>query len=364
MKKIAIVCDWLTNLGGAERVVYQLHQMFPEAPIYTSLYNPDKLPQFKKADVRTSFLQKIPGLRRKHQLALPLLPYAFEQFDLSEYDLVISSSFAFSKGVLTDVGTKHVCYCHNPTRYLWDESHEYLRRYRMPRVFKWLMQLFSEKLRIWDRVAAERPDFYLANSEFVRQRIQKYYQRQAKVLYPGVELPEPLKLERQDYYLACGRITAQKYFDLVVEAFNELKLPLKIVGEGPLLEQMKELNCSDKTEFLGFVSDQELMELYAGAKALVFPQAEDFGIVPIEAQAQGCPVIFYAKGGALETCLATNEAGIGFAEQSLAALKEAVLQFEQRKKIDHLKIKEHVDQFSSQRFAASLKEILFSFWGN
>jgi glycosyltransferase involved in cell wall biosynthesis len=220
------------------------------------------------------------------------------------------------------------------------------------------MQLFSEKLRIWDRVAAERPDFYLANSEFVRQRIRKYYQRQAKVLYPGVELPEPLKLERQDYYLACGRITAQKYFDLVVEAFNELKLPLKIVGEGPLLQQMQELNRSDKTEFLGFVSDQELMELYAGAKALVFPQAEDFGIVPIEAQAQGCPVLFYAKGGALETCLANNEAGIGFAEQSVEALKQAVLQFEQRQKIDHRQIREHVDQFSSERFSEDLMAYL------
>jgi len=354
--KIAIVCDWLTNLGGAERVVEQIHKTYLEAPIYTSVYNAEALPMFRHADVRTSWLQKLPFLNKRHQVLLPLMPMAFESFDLSEYDVVISSSFACAKGVITNPETVHICYCHNPTRYFWDESHEFLDRYQFPGLVKFLARPFLHKLRMWDRVAAERPDYYLANSSFVAKRIKKYYNREAKVLYPGIELPEMLNFERKDFYLMVGRITAHKYFDLVIKAFNKLKLPLKVVGTGSQLEQLQKLNTSDKTQFLGFVSENELQRLYASARAIIFPQCEDFGIVPIEAQAQGCPVIAYAAGGALET---VGSKGILFDEQSVEAISDALDRFN-NVDFDQAKIRKQAEYFEADNFRDELRKFVDS----
>lgn len=356
-KKVAIVCDWLTNLGGAERVVEQMHKAFPQAPIFTSLYRSEKLPAFKDADVRTSWLQKVPGAKRKHQLFLPLFPMVFEGFDLSEYDIILSSSFACAKGVITNTNQVHICYCHNPTRYFWDESHQFWDRYSMPRLAKWFGKFFLHDLRVWDRVAAERPDYYLANSSFVQKRLQKYYRKEAEVLHPGIELGEYEQLERGDFYLAVGRLTAQKHFDLVVESFNELKLPLKIVGMGPALDELKCLNKSEHTEFLGFVSDEELQNLYGTAKALVFPQAEDFGIVPIEAQAQGCPVIAYGYGGALETVYAGEDGGSFFTEQSVNCLVTAVQDFEKMES-DSVPIRKQALAFAADNFREGLRKFV------
>lgn len=366
------MADWLTNLGGAERVVEQMALALPNADIFTSVYDREALPQFeqfRRSKVRTSWLQKIPYLNKRHQLLLPFLPGAFENFDFSDYDLVLSSSFACAKGILTGPDTLHVCYCHNPTRYLWDESHEYLDRYPWPSFVKKLASWPLHRLRIWDRVAAERPDFYLANSKFVARRLQKYYQKESQVLYPGVVLPEFEHKDKEDvecsatrcgdYFLLVSRLTAQKHVDLVVEAFNELKLPLKIVGSGPARKQLEELNSSEFTDFLGFVSDDELDQLYRHAKALVFPQAEDFGLVPVEAQGRGCPVVAFAKGGALETVYAAEAGGELFAEQSVEALVAAVRNFKEREKlVNKVKVRKSVEKFAADKFRTDLRKIL------
>lgn len=360
--KIAIVCDWLTNLGGAERVVLDMHKAFPDAPIYTTLYNKKALPQFKNAKVITSWLQKIPGASSLHQLLLPLMPRVFESFDLSEYDIVLSSSFACSKGIITGTNTTHICYCHNPTRYYWDESHEFFKRYQWPRLLKELGKFWVHKLRKWDYIAAQRPDYYLANSNFVKNRIKKYYGRDSEVLYPGVSLNEaPQTRGLGEYYLAVGRMTAQKYFDLTVKAFNELQLPLKIVGKGNLLPELKKLNTSQNTEFLGFVSDQELIDLYRNAKALIYPQCEDFGITPLEAQSQGCPIIAYNAGGARETVLRKPNTGILFNDQTTNILVEAVKTFEKREETDYKDLSLHAQEFSSAIFREKLKAIISRF---
>ena len=359
MPKIAIIADWLTNQGGAEKVIYDLHQCFPNAPIYTSIYNPKKLAQFKQADIRTSFLNKFPFAKNKHQLYLALMPYAFESFDLSQYDIVISSSFACAKGVVTAPETTHICYCHNPMRYIWDESHQYVKEHNFNPILKFMAKPFLHKLRIWDRITADRVDHFIANSKFVAERIKKYYQRKATVIHPGIEFTQenPKILEKKEnFYLAAGRIKAFKRFDLIIKAFNESKLQLKIVGTGEDLERLKKLNTNPNTEFLGFISNNELTRLYQNAKAFIFPQAEDFGITPVEAQYFGCPVIAYAKGGALETII-NHKTGIFFKEQTVEDLNNTILELENTL-FDYQSISNHAANFSSDNFKKKIKDFI------
>lgn len=358
--RIAIVCDWLTDLGGAERVILAMHELYPDAPIYTSLYRPDNLPQFAKVDVRPSFLQKIPGAKKHHQRLIGFMPAAFESFDLSEFDIVISSSHSCAKGVVTKPETLHVSYCHSPPRYLWDNSHQYVREYPWPGILKrTIIPSMLHKLRLWDRAAADRVDRYIANSQFVGNRIAKYYRREAEVIYPPVEMDDFKTTEKEDYFLAVGRLIPYKRFDLIVEAFNELGLPLKIIGVGNQLKTLQK-KASSNIEFLGMVSEEELRHHYQHARGFLFPQIEDFGITPVEAMAHGCPVIAYAEGGALET-VKDKESGVFFHHQTVDALKHAVVQFEHAS-FDSQKIRAQAEKFHIDIFKATLDNFIQNEW--
>ncbi|MBU1018587.1 MAG: glycosyltransferase [Patescibacteria group bacterium] len=358
--KIAIVADWLTDSGGAEKVVLAIHRMFPDAPIFTSIYDEKKLPQFAEADVRTSFLQKWPKSKKKHQLYLKWMPMAFEQFDLSDYDIVISSSHSCAKGVITKPSTMHVSYCHTPMRYVWDDCHRYINDYPWPRIVKKIAPCFLHKIRLWDRLAADRVDYFISNSDYIGERIKKYYKRDSKTIYPIVETNDfYLSSEEEDFYLAVGRLIPYKKFDLIVDAFNHLGKPLKIVGRGPEMKRLKRM-AGKNIEFLDYVSDEDLRMLYSTCKAFVFPQIEDFGIAPVEAMASGRPVIAYAEGGALET-VKDGVSGVFFKTQSTEALIRAVQKFE-GKDFDPKKVASSVADFGRERFEKELMEFLKTKW--
>lgn len=323
--KIALVHDWLTNFGGAERVLESFHRVFPEAPIYTVFYDRGRMPEnFKYLDVRTSFLQKIPFARKKHQWFLQFMPLAVEQFNLSEYDLVLSSSSACAKGIVTRSDTCHICYCHTPMRYAWDFYHEYTRKKGlfMRAYIAWQIN----RIRQWDRTGADRVDYFLANSRYVARRIKKHYRRDSQVIYPPVDTDfyHPHGNKRS-FFLCGGRLVGYKRIDLAVQAFSQLKLPLWVAGDGEEYKNLKRI-ADSCVKFLGKVKDSELRSLYQQCRAFVFPGEEDFGIMPVEAQACGRPVIAFGRGGALETVV-EGQTGIFFQEQSVDSLVEAIKRF-------------------------------------
>ncbi len=360
--KIALVFDWMTNMGGAEKVNLKLHKMFPKAPIFTSIYNPQKMRGFEKADIRTSFLQKMPMAKEKHQLYLNLMPYAYELFDLGEYDLVISSSHSCAKGIITKPETLHVCYCHSPMRYAWDNWHEYIREYKMnPLIKKWAKKKIH-KIRMWDKISADRVDYFIANSKTTQTRIEKYYRRPSTVINPMIDINKyDISKKTKGYFLAVGRLIPYKKFDLIVETFNNLGLPLKVVGSGIMEDDLKK-KAKDNIQFLGFVPEDELGKLYSECEALIFPQLEDFGIIPLEAMASGRPVIAFNKGGATETVI-DKETGILFAKQDTLHLKAAIEKFiEDKKKFDPKKIREHAKLFDEEEFEKNLSKYLQKKW--
>lgn len=361
--KIAIVCDWLTNQGGAEQVILGLHQLFPNAPIYTSLYNPEKIKGFEKAEIHTSFLQKIPFAKSHHQFLLYLMPRAFESFDLSAYDIVISSSHSCAKGIIVSPGTLHVSYCHSPMRYAWENHQNYIREYAISGLVKKIAPFLIHKIRLWDRLSADRVDQFITNSAYISQRVQKFYRRDSQVIHPFINVENFSKTteKRQDFYLAVGRLTAYKKFDLIVDAFNELGLPLKIAGTGNMEKRLK-AKAKSNIEFLGFLPDSERNKLYHQAKALIFPQCEDFGIIPLEAMASGCPIIAYGKGGALETVV-DGVTGIFFPEQTSEALKAAIQKF-QATTFHTDKIISHTHQFDQSKFNQNFLQMLGTTWNN
>jgi glycosyltransferase involved in cell wall biosynthesis len=323
-KKIAIVHDWITNKGGAENVLMVLHEMFPNAPIFTSIFNEKKMSHFKDADIRTSFLQKFPFAKSRHQLFLSYFPRAFESFDLSEYDIVLSSSHSCAKGVITNLETMHVCYCYTPIRYAWDDSVKYINNSNFPSILKnWYIPKVVNKIRIWDKAAADRVDYYIAISELIRKRIKKYYRRESEVIYPPFDSSQfNISDKTENYFLAVGRLIQYKRFDLIIETFNKLGLPLKIAGSGPEYKKLKQL-AKNNIEFLGFAPESELRTLYSKCQALIFPQVEDFGIIPIETMASGRPVIAFNSGGAKETVIA-GKTGVLFNEQSVESLSDSI----------------------------------------
>ncbi len=358
--KIAIVCDWLTVFAGAERVVYELSRLFPKATIYTSLFDDKNCAAFKDRNVVESWLRYMPFARRFHRLYLPFMPLVFERIDLSEYDIVISSSHSASKGIITKPGTLHISYCHSPMRYVWDQSHSYQKNFRSFLPLKFLYSPILHRIRQWDRVAADRVDRYISNSKYISKRIKKYYKRDSTVIYPPVNLDffRPSK-NREDYYLAVGRLIPYKRFDLLVSVFNELKLPLIIVGDGPDSNELKKM-ANSNIKFLGKISDDELKNIYSSAKALIFPQVEDFGIVPLEAMASGTPVIAYSKGGAMES-VTEGVSGIFFHEQNEVELKKAIEKFE---KMDWNtdEIVKSVNKFSPARFRVEILHFMEKAW--
>ena len=356
--KIAIVADWLTSRGGAERVVLAMADLFPQADIFTSVYKSEIFPELAGRKVTTSFLQTMP-LGKKHQLWPTLRPLAMELLDLDNYDVVISSASAEAKGVLTKPETLHLCYCHTPTRYYWSHYHYYLQHPEfgvLNPVVQWLMPKLIHRLRLWDRVAADRVDSWVANSQTTQQRIKKYYEKTSLVIHPPVDTRRfEISDQIGDYYLVVGRQTAYKRTDLAIAAFNQLQLPLKVIGTGPALKKWM-LQSRKNIEFLGRVSDSEVAKYLSHAQALIMPQEEDAGIVPLEAMACGRPVIAYQSGGATETVI-EGRTGLFFADQSVEALVEAVQKF-QKLAWNSAIIRRHAEQFDIAKFQSKLKEVV------
>ena len=327
MTKIAIAHDWLTNMGGAEKVVINFKQIYEEAPIYTISYNEKNLDkELRNIDVRTSFIQKLPKGHKKHQMYLPFMPTAWEQFDFNDYDVVLSSSSSCAKGIITSPDTVHICYCHSPMRYAWEFYNEYMERENLGKLKKLLIKYIMNYIRIWDRTSADRVDYYIANSKNVAKRIYKHYGIEADVIHPPVKGSYfNISDIDEDYFLIVSRLVPYKRVDLAVEVFNELGLPLVVIGGGSQLEYLKSI-AKPNVKIMGRQSDEVIKEHYAKCRAFIFPGEEDFGITPLEAQASGRPVIAYGKGGALETVL-EGKTGIFFEEQSKESLKDAISKF-------------------------------------
>ena len=358
--KVALVHDYLNQYGGAERILEAFCELFPEAPIYTLFYD-EKLTygRFKGKDIHTSFIQKIPFSRKYHQMFPLLMPMAVESLDLSEYDLVLSDSASFAKGVITKPQTFHICYLHTPLRYAWDKSHQYLSEFPFPTVLKSLAPFFLTYLRVWDQHASIRPDVLLTNSRFVRSRIRKYYKQEADIIYPPVSFEffgsGATAVSSGDYFLIVGRLTPYKRFQLAITVCNKLGLPLKIVGGGPERRRLQK-SAARNIEFLGTVPDRVLRDIYANCRALIFPQEEDFGIVALEAMAAGKPVIAFRGGGAMESII-EGETGIFFDEPTESALERAIREFGALP-FDSRRIKDHAKKFDKEIFKKNIKEFI------
>lgn len=355
MTKIAIAHDWLTNMGGAEKVVINFKQIYEEAPIYTISYNEKNLDkELRNIDVRTSFIQKLPKGNKKHQMYLPFMPTAWEQFDFNDYDVVLSSSSSCAKGIITSPDTVHICYCHSPMRYAWEFYNEYMERENLGKLKKLLIKYIMNYIRIWDRVSADRVDYYIANSKNVAKRIYKHYGIEADVIHPPVKGSYfNISDIDEDYFLIVSRLVPYKRVDLAVEVFNELGLPLVVIGGGSQLEYLKSI-AKPNVKIMGRQSDEVIKEHYAKCRAFIFPGEEDFGITPLEAQASGRPVIAYGKGGALETVV-EDKTGLFFDEQTKESLKSAILKFEDMT-WNKNEIREHALTFDEEIFKKKIRK--------
>ena len=346
--KLAIVHDFLAQMGGAEQVVKIFREIFPEAPIYTSIYIPSAVcPSFQTADIRTSFMQRLPFIKKHARRYLALYPYAFELFDLSEYEVVLSSSSSFAKGVITLPHTCHICYCYTPMRFVWN-YHTYIEQEPFSRLTKLCLPYITHRLRRWDEITADRVDHYVAISGEVRRRIRKYYRRDATIIHPPVDVSKFTVSEKDGgYYLILSRLLPYKRIDIAIEAFNSLRLPLKIVGNGRDLERLQKL-AGPTIEFLGRLPDDETQRCLRECRALVFPGLEDFGLAPLEAMACGKPVIAYAAGGALET-VRDGVTGSFFYEQTADSLVGAIADFDAAQ-FDPWEIRRHAELFDVSVF--------------
>jgi len=358
--KIALVHDFLSQAGGAERVLKAFHEIWPEAPIFVLFHDKEKIKDFKEADVRESFIAKLPYGKTKYQWYLPWMPLATERHNLHDFDLVLSSTSAFAKGVLTRPQTLHISYCHTPTRYLWTDTHEYLEDLKYNRLVKSFLPPLIHRLRLWDKMSVDRVDHFIANSYNVKNRIQKYYRRDSEVIYPPVDVYKFKIADKVgDYFLAGGRLVPYKRFDLLVKVFNRLGYNLKIFGIGPELNKLKKI-ARPNIEFLGGVSDKEKAELMSRAKAFLHPQVEDLGITPLESMASGRPVIAYPVGGATETVI-HGETGVYFKNQTWEALLDTVLNFNYEN-WDSAKIRNFAEHFSIATFKDKIKKYTEDHW--
>jgi glycosyltransferase involved in cell wall biosynthesis len=357
---IAIAHDQLATAGGAggaEKFLVTLKSMFPEAPIYTTVYNSQRMPDyFKSWDIHTSFIQNLPYATTRYQLYLPLMPTAIEQLNFDGYDLVISGSHSVMKGIITGPDTLHICYCHSPLRYAWDFYHRYLAledvKYWQRPLIPWVMNY----IRLWDQVSANRVDAFIANSHHVRRRIQKYYRRESIVINPPVEIDRFTPQENHDdFYLIVGRLVPYKRHDLAIEAFNKNGRTLVIIGDGPERGRLEQ-KAKPNIKFLGRQSDAVITDHLQRCRGFIFPGEEDFGIAPVEAMACGKPVIAYQRGGALETVI-EGLTGTFFNIADSDALTAAVLRAEAIT-WNPEKIYMHTQQFSTQRFTQKLNLFL------
>ncbi|HOZ36569.1 MAG TPA: glycosyltransferase [bacterium] len=360
---IALVHDYLTQLGGAEKVLASLERVYANSPIFVLLYNKNKVGDlFPEHKIRSTWLEYLPLAHRNYQWYLTLMPWAASRHCLKKYDIIISSASSFAKNIRVPEDCVHICYCHTPTRFLWHDAGSYVEELNYPRLIKKIIPLFLPRLRHLDFLAAQKVDSFIANSRVVQERIKKYYQRDSMVIYPPVNT-DFFSISNQpgNYYLAGGRLVAYKKYDLAIRAFNKLGLPLKIFGVGPEQRRLQKM-ASKNIEFLGPVSDPVKKELYANCLAYINPQIEDFGITTIEAMAAGRPVIAFAGGGALETII-PGQTGEFFEEQNWESLAHRLLHFQPEKYQPSL-IKEHASQFSTARFEQQIKNHIASLTQN
>lgn len=348
-QRVALVHDYLVQDGGAERVFSAFQRIFPKAQPFVLIHNPKHTPpDFKGKHINTSFLNNWPLAKSKYQWYLPLLPLAAEQLDFSNYDLVISSSSSFAKGIIVPPHSTHICYAHTTTRFLWEDRIGYLADLPQPAIVRSILPFYLHSLRSWDRMAAERPDVLLTNSQTSRLRILRHYRRDSQVIYPPADIDQiPLSKHPGDYWLAGGRLVAYKRFDLVVKAFAKLNLPLIVFGVGPELEKLKKM-AGKRTKFVGKVHEQEKSRLYRHAIGFINPQVEDFGITTIEAMAAGRPIIAYGLGGAAETVI-PGRTGVFIEAQSWEDIGDAVIRHKPAD-YDPKNIRAHAENFSFNSF--------------
>lgn len=361
--KVAIVQEWLVTVGGSDKVVKAILDVFPDADIYTLVAKKEVCDELgiPWEKVHTSFIQKMPLGTKKHRAYLPLFPFAIEQFDLRGYDVVISSSHCVAKGVLTKADQLHICYCHSPIRYCWDMYNEYLEESHLDKGFKsWLVRLMLHPIRQFDAIAGSRVDYYISNSDYVGQRIRKTYRRKATTIHPNIDISNfELCNDKQEYYLASSRLVAYKKIDTIIEAFNQMPdKKLVVIGGGPNLEAYRKL-AKDNVTVMGYQPFDVLKDKMQHAKAFVFAADEDFGMIPIEAQSCGTPVIAYGHGGSLET-VNGGKTGLFFYEQTPEEIVEAVNKFESMGSQPFAPgdCRQWAEGFSEERFKREIKEFV------
>lgn len=370
--RLALVADWLTTFGGAEHVLAELTEMYPDAPIFTTVARRGSLGALDAADIRVTGLQRAYGILGNHQILLPWMPRAVESIDLSGFDVVLSSSHAVAKGVIPRPGTLHVCYCHTPVRYAWEMEDLYLKDFRVPGMLRKAVKRELSRLRRWDLTTAKRVDLFLANSRTTQERIARIYARNSIVVPPPVEdkffavplraAPPPTPHPQPPtppYFLAVGRLVPYKRFDLLIQAANALKLPLKIAGRGQDEARLRAM-AGPTVELLGFVPDADLPGLYAGAEALLFPQYEDAGIVLLEAQACGAPAVAYRAGGATDA-VEEGKTGLFFDAQTEESVRDALERF-RNMRFDRAAIRERTRRFSRAHFAQTIRTTMRDAW--
>ncbi|MCL1991635.1 MAG: glycosyltransferase [Spirochaetes bacterium] len=358
--KVAIVHYWLVNMRGGEKVIEALLEMFPQADIFTHVYNPKTVsPQINAQTVYTSRINRLPLSKKLYQLYLPLMPAALADFNLQPYDLVISSEAGPAKGVVPKPGAYHLCYCHSPMRYIWDMHHEYLRE--AGAAARFFMRQITPALRTWDITSANMVDKFITNSDYVAKRIERVYRRKAEVVWGPAPIEKYLDRERapEDFYLFFGQITGYKRADIAIEACIQSKRKIVVAGAGLKKSAARKYEKTGLVKVLGRVSDEKAAELFAGARALLYPGIEDMGLVPIEANAAGCPVIAFAGGGALET-VAENLTGLFFAEQNTQSLAAALDFFEKNESLfqNRENFRLHVQKFSKAAFQERVRRVL------
>jgi glycosyltransferase involved in cell wall biosynthesis len=363
-KKVAVVHEWLVTFAGSESVVEQILALYPHSDLFTLV---DFLPESQRPLIQnktatTSFIQKLPWAKKKYRTYLPLMPLAVEQFDLSAYDVVLSSSHAVAKGVLTGPNQLHICYCHSPMRYAWDLYHQYLNESGLKTGLSGaIAKLILHYIRLWDYQSAQRVDYFVANSRYIARRIRKVYGREAHVIYPPVDTKLfALGQQKEDYYLTASRMVPYKKINLIVEAFAAMPdRRLVVVGDGPDYEKIKRL-ATPNIELVGYQSDDALVSYMQKAKAFIFAAEEDFGITPVEAQACGTPVLAYGKGGVLESVI-DQKTGLFFGRQQVDSLTECVQRFERMAdQFDPVVIHQHAQRFSHENFRRAFGQYVAS----
>ena len=358
--KIAIVHDWLTGMRGGEKCLEVFCELFPQADVFTLVHNKGSVsPVIEKMNIKTSFLQSFPGISSKYRSFLPLFPSAIESFDLKGYDIVLSSSHCVAKGVKSPPGALHICYCYTPVRYAWKFFDEYFSGENPLK--QWVIRRVVNRLKKWDLASNKRIDNFVAISDNIKDRIRDYYSRDADVIYPPVDISSAgAHAQGGDSYLIVSALVPYKRVDLAVEAFNKNGKPLVIIGSGGELDSLKN-KAGDNIEFRGWVTSEEISEAYDKCRALIFPGEEDFGIVPVEAQDHGRPVIAYAAGGILETVIPFGEnekpTGVFFNEQTPDALNAAISTLEDNREVfDPEEIRKNAGRFNRERFKREIRD--------